>query len=202
MKRRYLILIIIVIVIFPSAVNNLASERIKLTPDMAYDDIARMNPKDVDPSLLPLNSIEELHTTGTPQEVDIKTWRLEIKGIKVKMPLSLTYEQLTKMEMIKKKVILICPGVFVDYAEWEGIPLATILKEAQVEENYNSITFYSRDGYSSHFSREEAENNLLFLALKVNGEKLPKEHGFPVRLVAEDIFGGKWVKWISDIEVK
>lgn len=202
MKRRYLILIIIGIIIFSSAVNNLASERIKLTPDMAYDDIARMHPKDVDPSLLPLNSIEELHTTGTLQEIDIKTWRLEIKGAKVKMPLSLTYEQLTKMEMIKKKVILICPGVFVDYAEWKGIPLATILKEAQVEENYNSITFYSRDGYSSHFSREEAENNLLFLALKVNEEKLPKEHGFPVRLVAEDIFGGKWVKWISDIEVK
>jgi DMSO/TMAO reductase YedYZ molybdopterin-dependent catalytic subunit len=46
------------------------------------------------------------------------------------------------------------------------------------------------------------ENHLIFLALKVNGVTLPKEHGYPIRLVAEDVTGGKWVKWIDSIEVK
>ncbi len=130
------------------------------------------------------------------------TWRLEVKGEKVNASLSLTYEQLAQMEMIEKKVILICPGFFVDYTEWEGVPLSTIFEKAKVEEGYETVTFYALDGYSSRFSREEVENNLLFLALKVNGEVLPKEHGFPVRLVAEDVLGGRWVKWISAIEVK
>jgi len=185
-----------------AALSTSASERIKLTPEMSEKEIARLHPKDVEPSLLPLDSIEELHTTGTPQEVNVATWRLKVKGEKVNASLSLTYEELSQMEMIEKKVILICPGFFVDYAEWEGVPLSTIFEKAKVEEGYETITFYALDGYSSRFSREEVENNLLFLALKVNGETLPKEHGFPVRLVAEDILGGRWVKWISAIDVK
>jgi len=185
-----------------AALSTSASERIKLTPEMSEKEIARLHPKDVEPSLLPLDSIEELHTTGTPQEVNVATWRLKVKGEKVNASLSLTYEELSQMEMIEKKVILICPGFFVDYAEWEGVPLSTIFEKAKVEEGYETITFYALDGYSSRFSREEVENNLLFLALKVNGETLPKEHGFPVRLVAEDILGGRWVKWISAIGVK
>jgi sulfoxide reductase catalytic subunit YedY len=195
-------LVIAGIVLLSAALNASAAERIKLTPEMSEREIANMHPRDVDPSLLPLDSIEELHTTGIPQEVDITTWRLEVKGEKVKAPLSLTYEEIAQMEMIKRKVILICPGFFVDYTEWEGVPLSTILEKAKVEESYQTVTFYGLDGYSSRFSREDTENNLLFVALKVNGEALPKEHGFPVRLVAEGILGGRWVKWVSVIEVK
>lgn len=199
---RGLALVIGGIVLLSIALSASAGERIKLTPEMSEHEIAHLHAKDVDPSLLPLDSIEELGTTGTPQEVNMTTWRLEVKGEKVNASLSLTYEQLAQMEMIEKKVILICPGFFVDYAEWEGVPLSTIFEKAKVEEGYETVTFYALDGYSSRFSREEMENNLLFLALKVNGEALPKEHGFPVRLVAEDVLGGRWVKWISAIEVK
>jgi len=203
MKMRSLMLVVGgIAALSVAALSTSASERIKLTPEMSEKEIARLHPKDVEPSLLPLDSIEELHTTGTPQEVNVATWRLRVKGEKVNASLSLTYEELSQMEMIEKKVILICPGFFVDYAEWEGVPLSTIFEKAKVEEGYETITFYALDGYSSRFSREEVENNLLFLALKVNGETLPKEHGFPVRLVAEDILGGRWVKWISAIDVK
>ena len=203
MKMRSLMLVVGgIAALSVAALSTLASERIKLTTEMSEKEIARLHPKDVEPSLLPLDSIEELHTTGTPQEVNVATWRLKVKGEKVNASLSLTYEELSQMEMIEKKVILICPGFFVDYAEWEGVPLSTIFEKAKVEEGYETITFYALDGYSSRFSREEVENNLLFLALKVNGETLPKEHGFPVRLVAEDILGGRWVKWISAIDLK
>jgi DMSO/TMAO reductase YedYZ molybdopterin-dependent catalytic subunit len=202
MKLPSLMLSIAGIVVLSLALTTSASERIKLTPEMSEQEIVGLHPKDVDPSLLPLDSIEELGLTGTSQEVDISTWRLEVKGERVETPISLGYEELLRMEMIKKKVILICPGFFVDYAEWKGIPLSFIFEKAKVKEDYKTVTFFGLDGYSSSFSREEVENNLLFLALKVNGEPLPKEHGFPVRLVAEDILGGRWVKWISAIEVK
>jgi len=203
MKMRSLMLVVGgIAALSVAALSTSASERIKLTTEMSEKEIARLHPKDVEPSLLPLDSIEELHTTGTPQEVNVATWRLKVKGEKVNASLSLTYEELSQMEMIEKKVILICPGFFVDYAEWEGVPLSTIFEKAKVEEGYETIIFYALDGYSSRFSREEVENNLLFLALKVNGETLSKEHGFPVRLVAEDILGGRWVKWISAIDVK
>ena len=202
MKMRILTLAIAGMVLLSPVLGAWADERIKLTPEMFEHEIVRLHPKDVDASLLPLDSIEELNTTGTPQDVDIATWRLEVRGEKVDPALSLTYEELSQMKMIKKKVILICPGFFVDYAEWEGVPLLSILERANVGEEYDTVTFSGLDGYSSSFSREEVENNVLFLALKVNGKTLPKEHGFPARLVAEDTFGGRWVKWISAIEAK
>ena len=202
MKMRILTLAIAGMVLLSPVLGAWADERTKLTPEMSEHEIVRLHPKDVDASLLPLDSIEELNTTGTPQDVDIATWRLEVRGEKVDSALSLTYEELSRMEMIKKKVILICPGFFVDYAEWEGVPLLSILERANVGQEYDTVTFSGLDGYSSSFSREEVENNVLFLALKVNGRTLPKEHGFPARLVAEDTFGGRWVKWISAIEAK
>jgi DMSO/TMAO reductase YedYZ molybdopterin-dependent catalytic subunit len=179
-----------------------AGERVLLEPDTPKDRILRMNPSEVDPSRLPLDSIENLNTTGSPQDVDIGTWRLTVSGKKVRNALSLSYEDLESMKQVKKPVILICPGVFVDYAEWEGVPLRDILDAAKVRDGFTRVTFRSLDGYRSSFTKEQVENNLLFLALKVNGEVLPKAHGFPVRLVAEDILGGSWVKWVKSIEVE
>jgi DMSO/TMAO reductase YedYZ molybdopterin-dependent catalytic subunit len=201
MKKYCSILIIIGVALTFVVLSASAKGRVKLAPDTEDSKIIHMHPKDIDPTLLPLDSIKDLHTTGRPVEVDIKTWRLEVKGLKVSNPQLLSYTDLLQMEMVKKKVILICPGFFVDYVEWEGVPLSTILNKTGIEAGYEKITFHSLDGYSSSFDRKEAENNLLFLAMKVNGEILPKEHGFPVRLVAEDILGGQWVKWVSTIEV-
>jgi sulfoxide reductase catalytic subunit YedY len=179
-----------------------AGERVLLAPDTPKSRILSMNPSEVDPSLLPLDSIEDLNTTGVPQDIDIRKWRLTVKGRKARNPISLTYEELAGMEQVRKRVILICPGVFVDYAEWEGVPLRQFLEAAKVRDGFTRVTFRGEDGFSSSFTKEQVRNNLLFLALKVNGEALPEEHGFPVRLVAEDILGGSWVKWVKSIEVE
>ena len=70
-----------------------------------------------------------------------------------------------------------------------------------MSDDYRKVDFISLDGYRSSLSRKEIEDHLVFLALKVNGVTLPREHGFPVRLVAENITGGKWAKWIKEVEV-
>ena len=145
---------------------------------------------------------KDLHTTGVPQDVNISTWRLDVNGEKVQNPVSLSYKDLKNMSMVKKDVTLVCPGFFTDQAVWEGVPLSDILEKARVKRDYERVVFHGIDGYRSSLSREDIENHLVFLALKVNGVTLPKEHGYPVRLVAEDITGGKWAKWIDSIEVQ
>lgn len=145
---------------------------------------------------------KDLHTTGISQDVNITTWRLRVEGDKIETALSLSYEDLKKMSMVKKEVTLYCPGVFTDYAEWEGVSLLDILGQARIQDGYKRITVYGLDGYRSNFSPEEIDTNLIFLALKVNGVTLPSDHGYPVRIVAEEISGGKWVKWVDRIEVR
>jgi DMSO/TMAO reductase YedYZ molybdopterin-dependent catalytic subunit len=145
---------------------------------------------------------KNLHETGITQDVNVFNWRLDVEGDKVGKPISLSYRKLENMEMVKKEVVLVCPGVFTDTAEWEGVPLLNILEMAQVEDDYKKVYIHGLDGYRSVLDKEAIDHHLIFLALKVNGVTLPKEHGYPVRLVAEDISGGKWVKWIDSIEVK
>lgn len=200
---KYLIYILIFFGLFLGGLNFsiLAQEKQILAPDTPDDKIMHMNPQLIDPSRLPLDSIEDLNVTGTVQPVDLSTWRLLINGTAVTKELSLSYDELLQMEMITKKSILICPGFFVDYAEWTGIPIQILLKQAGVE-NYKKITVTSLDGYSTTFSQEDIEKNIIFLALKVNGVTLPSEHGFPARIVADGIYGGQWVKWVDTIEIQ
>jgi sulfoxide reductase catalytic subunit YedY len=145
---------------------------------------------------------KNLHETGIARTVNVFSWRLDVEGDKVGKPLSLSYRELNNMDMVKKEVTLVCPGFFTDVAMWEGVPLVDVLEMAQVEDDYEQVIVTGLDSYRSVLDKEEMENHLIFLALKVNGVTLPKEHGYPIRLVAEDITGGKWVKWIDSIEVK
>ena len=202
MKKCFLISLILFSLLSVSTWASPSDGKRILPPDTPDSEIILMSPVDVDPSLLPLDSIESLHTTGQPVEVDIKKWRLEVNGPMVDGPLSLKYSDLLKMDMITKKVHLICPMFFADYAEWEGVPLTAIFEKAGVSGNYEKITFYGLDGFSRTLNRDDVENNLIFISLKVNGEVLPEEHGFPARLVAENILGGRWVKWLNKIEIK
>jgi DMSO/TMAO reductase YedYZ molybdopterin-dependent catalytic subunit len=175
----------------------------RLPPDVTKGRLIGMDPAMVDPSDLPLDRIDQFHATGVAQEIkDISSWRLAVTGKGLEKDLSLGYGDLMALPMVKKKVLLICQGVFADYGEWEGVALSVLLKTAKARPDFTTVSFKAYDGYTERFSREEAANHLLFLAVKVNGLVLPQAHGYPVRLVAEDFYGNRWVKWIKEIRVE
>ena len=161
-----------------------------------------------------ITSTEDLHTTGNPPEVDIETYRLEVEGL-VDSPLSLTYEDILAYPTVTEVVLLICPGAFNDNAEWTGVPVWRLLEEAGIKSEATGVVFraieapsstpYSAGSgsYSSTIPIEEVTaNNSIFLAHTVNGEMLPLEHGYPLRLVAKDRFGYDWVKWVERVVVE
>jgi DMSO/TMAO reductase YedYZ molybdopterin-dependent catalytic subunit len=198
-KNKVLAVFTVLLIVFGGA---LASAREKPARDTPMSALAMKDPAKIDPSDLLLGSVGDLHETGTPQVItDLAAWRLELKGAALGSPLSLTYAELAAMPMEKKKVLLICPGFFADYVEWEGVPVSALLEKAKARTSYVDVVFSSWDGYTGRFEREEVESHSLFLALRVNGETLPAAHGFPVRLVAEDIYGSRWVKWVTEMRV-
>ena len=103
---------------------------VKVDSTTPQGQIVMLDPKNVDVRSLPLTSVESLHSTGTPQSVDLSRWRLTVSGKGATTPLSLTYDELRKLPMVKKRVLLICPGFFYDYLEWEGVPLQVLLEKA------------------------------------------------------------------------
>ena len=196
MKYNIIFIALFLFIAFP------AFTKVKIPSNTPKDKIIDMNPDEVDPSELPLDSIDQLHKTGEPKDVDLKTWRLFVGGKEVYSPHAFSYQELEKFPKIRKRVLLICPTVFADYAEWEGFRLSDLLKKVKVKDSYKSIEINGLDGYSQSFTRKNIETHLIFIATKVNGQKLPKDHGFPVRLVAEGGYGSSWVKWIKEIIVE
>ena len=134
-----------------------AQERVKVDSTTLAGKIIMMDPKFVDASALPLTSVESLHSTGTPQSVDLPSWRLTVSGKGVTTPLSLTYDELWKLPMVKKRVLLICPGFFYDYLEWEGVPLQVLLEKAGAGD-YARVVFTSIDGYRADVQESGGPN--------------------------------------------
>jgi DMSO/TMAO reductase YedYZ molybdopterin-dependent catalytic subunit len=132
-------------------------------------------------------------------------WRLEVGGL-VERPFSLSYEQLKALPRASQYFTLECignavGGDLIGNAEWRGVSLAALLGQAGVKPGAVDIVLRAADDYADSIPVEKALDPDTMLAYEMNGEVLPKAHGFPLRLLAPDIYGMKQVKWITKVEV-
>jgi len=146
--------------------------------------------------------VEGLHVTGTPLDIDIETYRLAVSGA-VETPLSLSLEEITAMEAEREFVVLECPGFFTDEGNWTGVRIADLLDLAGVKPEAEQIKFVAADGkYSANLKLEEVMGEGMLIAYAFEGRPLPKVHGWPLRVVARDQPGNRWVKWLGEIVVQ
>lgn len=155
--------------------------------------------------LTPVERFFVLQKGGIPK-VDVNDWALSVDG-SVEHPLKLTYDDLNGMPQFSEVVTLECydntrGGDLVGTAIWTGVRVKTVLDKVGVKETAVKLLFHAADGYStSHAIQYVTERNDVILALKMNEVNLPREHGYPLRLVAPGKYGYKWAKWITRIEV-
>jgi sulfoxide reductase catalytic subunit YedY len=154
----------------------------------------------VDNSNLPITPIEGIGITATPPDVDMSNYVLSVQGL-VNTPLALNYRDLLQRPAASQVLLLVCPGVFAANAAWRGVPVSTLLAEAGVRPEAVHIIVYAIDGGRQVFELGDLERDGVFLAYEVDGQTLPKEHGYPVRLVAKGKYGALWVKWVNRIEL-
>ena len=160
------------------------------------------DPATLDATNLVLTPLEEFETMGpTNRVVDLAEWRLEVTG-QVRQPLSFTYAQLTALPPTERNVLMICPGVFANHGRWKGISLQDILQQANFDRTASSVAFEEKGGKSASYPIADVLSGKVFLAYEVNGTPLPRKHGFPLRVVAEDYYGAEWVKYVSRVRVE
>ena len=139
---------------------------------------------------------------------DIKAdqWQLSITG-SVKKPKVLRYADVLNRPALDRAVTLECidnlpGGDSMGTAMWRGLSLKDLLVEVGADtETARDVVFRAADGYDDSITFERAMRGDVLLAYMMNGVRLPKMHGFPLRAVVPGIYGIKNVKWITEIEV-
>jgi sulfoxide reductase catalytic subunit YedY len=163
--------------------------------------LLNMNPADIDNRNLEVDPLDKFGTMGpTDVAIDSKTYRLRVTG-KVERPLSLSYDQILKYPSLTETVLLICPGFFSNNGHWTGVSFKSLLQEAQIKNEAQYIDVVGNGEKRVRISLKELDQKKIFLAYRVNGETLPRKHGFPLRLVYEDVYGSDWVKYVEEIVV-
>lgn len=144
-------------------------------------------------------------TIGDTPKINAKDWKLEIKG-EVEQPYSLTYKDITSLPSVELTSTLECigntpGGKNIGTAVWRGVQLKVLLEKAKPKYSARDIVFYAADGYFSSLTLSEALEENTLIVYKMNGQKLSREQGFPVRLIHPRKYGVKNPMWLTSIEV-
>ena len=159
---------------------------------------------------LPITPTEEFYVedySGPPASLKKGPgdWKLSITG-KVDHPLVLSYDDLLARPSVKRFITLNCignpvSGQAIGNAEWEGIPLSSLLKETDPHFFSNTLNLQAEDGYFENVPLKSGKHPGAMLAYKMNGKPLTLDHGFPLRLLIPGLYGIKQMKWIRGITV-
>jgi DMSO/TMAO reductase YedYZ molybdopterin-dependent catalytic subunit len=136
-------------------------------------------------------------------EVDMDAWRLEIDGL-VNHPISLSYDEVRALPAVEEMRTLECignpvGGNQIGNAVWKGFYLEELLKQAGVQAQAIRAQFAAADGYWTSVDLHWITQPGVLMAYAMNGEPLPPQHGYPLRVLMPGLYGQKMPKWITGI---
>ncbi|MBA2416431.1 MAG: molybdopterin-dependent oxidoreductase [Geodermatophilaceae bacterium] len=160
------------------------------------------------PLLTPNDDFYRIDTALRVPQIDPSNWSLRIHG-RVERELRFTFAELAgRDDLIEADITLACVsnevgGPLAGSARWVGVPLATLLAEAGVEPGADQVLTRSVDGWTCGTPTVDCQRTPnAMLALAMNGENLPLEHGFPVRMIVPGLYGYvSATKWLVDMEL-
>jgi DMSO/TMAO reductase YedYZ molybdopterin-dependent catalytic subunit len=141
-------------------------------------------------------------------EQSAQDWSMRIHGM-VDNEFELTFDDLLRRPLVERTITMTCVsnpvgGDLISTANFVGVDLRELLLEAGVQPGANQAFSTSVDGWYTGTPVDvllEPERGAM-LAIGMNGEPLPPEHGFPVRMVVPGLYGFvSATKWISDLEL-
>ena len=161
----------------------------------------------VEPWRTPNATFYRIDTALVVPAVDPTEWRLRIHGM-VETEIELSYADLLERELSEEWVTICCVsnevgGDLIGNAWWSGVRIADILAEAGTSPDADAVLQTSQDDWTcgTPLAALTDDRNAI-LAIAMNGEPLPVEHGFPVRMVVPALYGYvSATKWLVDLEV-
>ncbi len=178
--------------------------------------------------LITPNRLFFVRNNSASMDLDVEDWRLSIEGDAVKRPMVMTYDDIRSLPSRTLTAYLECAGnhraMFglvtgrkaegtqwmtgaVGNGKWGGAALRDVLTLAGIDASAVSVLLTGLDvespeeGFRYVLPVEKAMHPDTLLAYSLNGETLPKDHGFPLRALVPGWVGSANIKWLGRIEV-
>jgi len=159
------------------------------------------------PEYTPVKDHYKVFIQTEPSIIDGATWILPITGL-VDNPMMLTLEDFqTRWDAFDQYVTLRCISgrlgtSLISTTQWTGVSAQDVLADLGLQEGARYLFISSADGFY-----ETVDIDLIMSDRRImfcygwDGNALPKDHGFPLRIWIPDLYGMKQPKWITEIEV-
>ncbi|SFQ54428.1 DMSO/TMAO reductase YedYZ, molybdopterin-dependent catalytic subunit [Amycolatopsis arida] len=158
--------------------------------------------------LTPNPAFYRVDTALVVPQVRAEDWSLRIHGM-VDRELSFSYDDIRDRPLVERTITMTCVsnevgGPYISTANFLGVDLRHLLVEAGVRPGAEQLYSTSVDGYTAGtpiVTTMDPDREAM-LAIGMNGEPLPLDHGFPARLVVPGLYGYvSATKWVTDLEV-
>ena len=159
------------------------------------------------PEYTPLKDHYSVFIRTEPSVIDGASWVLPITGL-VDNPLMLTLDDFkNNYESRDQYVTLSCISgrvgtTLISTTQWTGVSVQDVLADAQLRPEARYLYITSEDGFHETVDLDmiNSDERIMF-CYAWDGNDLPSDHGYPLRIWLPDRFGMKQPKWITGIEV-
>jgi DMSO/TMAO reductase YedYZ molybdopterin-dependent catalytic subunit len=166
-----------------------------------------LNIPGLSPFYTPDSKFYRVDTAFNLPRIAADRWQLRIHGM-VDKPMTLTFDDLIQRPMVEHDVTLTCVseavgGGYIGNARWQGVLLADVLRQAGIQSGADQIVMRDVQGMTIGVATDPVmDGRKSLLAVGMNGQLLPAEHGYPVRAVVPGLYGYvSATKWVVDMEL-
>jgi DMSO/TMAO reductase YedYZ molybdopterin-dependent catalytic subunit len=181
------------------------------TPDAPLPEVpasASLDVEGISPIVTPNDEFYRIDTALVNPSVDVTDWNVRVHGY-VDREVTLTYDDLLAMPLFEQYVTIACVSNkvgddLVGNALWTGVDLREVLDMAGVQPAGDQIVGRSVDGFTAGFPTSWAmdPSRRPMIAIGMNGQPLPRDHGYPARLIIPGLYGYvSATKWLKEIEL-
>ena len=169
---------------------------------------AELDVAGITPLLVPNGDFYKIDTSLIPPSVDRASWRLRVHG-RVDREVELDYDELIALAPFEQYVTIACVsnrvgGDLIGNAKWTGVRLRDVLNMAGVQPAATQLVGRSVDGWTAGMPTSWIldPGREPMIAVGMNGQPLPRDHGYPARLIVPGLYGYvSATKWLTELEL-
>ncbi len=141
-----------------------------------------------------------LHYGSVPR-FDPATWDFHVTGL-VANPIKLSWDEFNKLPKIETTSDFHCVTRWSRFDNrWSGLAVRELLNRAQPKPGAAYVLVHAEQGYTANLPLADLLHDNVLLATHHDGEPLPLDHGYPLRLIVPQLYAWKSVKWVRGLEL-